>query len=306
MVVSLRHNFVSPKTDGPDATLVQPSSWNEEHVLQQATNRLLGRTAPGNGDTQEIAPGAGLTMDTLALALTGQALALHQLGTNGFFVRTAANTIAARTITGTTGQILVEHGAGTTENPKISAVVPSKAEAETGNNTTKLMTPQRTSEAIAFQAVPPGVVMYCAMNTPPSGYIKANGAAVSRSTYSRLFSAIGTTFGNGNGSTTFNVPDLRAEFIRGWDDGRGMDGGRSFGSSQIDQANTLRSWRNDSGSNQGSNQERDIPLDGSYSTYLKIAGDANNSAGNQRGWVGRLYGHENRPHNVALLPIIKF
>lgn len=46
-------------------------------------------------------------------------------------------------------------------------------------------------------------------STPPSGWLIANGQAVSRSTYSDLFTRIGTTYGVGDGSTTFNVPDLR-------------------------------------------------------------------------------------------------
>lgn len=56
------------------------------------------------------------------------------------------------------------------------------------------------------------------------GYLPCNGSAVSRSTYSALFSAIGTTYGAGNGSTTFNVPDFRGYFLRGFDSGRGVSG----------------------------------------------------------------------------------
>lgn len=72
------------------------------------------------------------------------------------------------------------------------------------------------------------------MNTCPTGYIKANGSLVNCTTYATLFSAIGTTFGVGDGSTTFTLPDLRGEFIRGWDDARGVDSGRGFGSWQVD------------------------------------------------------------------------
>lgn len=79
---------------------------------------------------------------------------------------------------------------------------------------------------------PAGAVMHFAMSTAPSGYLKANGAAVSRITYKPLFDAIGTTFGGGDGWGTFNLPDLRGEFIRGWDDTRGVDIGRVFGSFQ--------------------------------------------------------------------------
>tara|TARA_Y100000015_G_scaffold38093_1_gene40690 strand:+ start:43 stop:1029 length:987 start_codon:yes stop_codon:yes gene_type:complete len=85
------------------------------------------------------------------------------------------------------------------------------------------------------QAVPTGSVHMMATTTAPSGYLKCNGAAVSRTTYADLFAIIGTTHGEGDGSSTFNVPDLRGEFVRGWDDGRGVDSGRSFASAQGDQ-----------------------------------------------------------------------
>ena len=69
----------------------------------------------------------------------------------------------------------------------------------------------------------------------PVGWIPADGRALSRTTYAALFAAIGTTYGSGDGSTTFNVPDLRGEFLRGWDDGRGVDSGRALGSAQAQQ-----------------------------------------------------------------------
>lgn len=81
-------------------------------------------------------------------------------------------------------------------------------------------------------AIPTGTVIWVAASSAPAGYVKCNGAALSRTTYSDLFAAIGTTFGTGDGSTTFNVPDLRGEFIRGWDDGRGVDTPRTLGSAQ--------------------------------------------------------------------------
>ncbi|WP_454905884.1 phage tail protein [Variovorax gossypii] len=81
-----------------------------------------------------------------------------------------------------------------------------------------------------------GMVCYFAQATPPAGYLKRNGAAVSRTTYARLFAKIGTTYGAGDGSTTFNLPDGRGVFDRGLDDGRGFDPGRTLGSYQ-DSAN---------------------------------------------------------------------
>ena len=88
---------------------------------------------------------------------------------------------------------------------------------------------------LSFQivaGVPSGSVFCMAVATVPSGYLECNGAAVSRTTYAALFAIIGTNYGTGNGSSTFNLPDLRGEFVRGFDNGRGADSGRSIASSQ--------------------------------------------------------------------------
>lgn len=62
---------------------------------------------------------------------------------------------------------------------------------------------------------PAGVVQMNAGATAPPGWLVCNGSAVSRTTYEGLFAAIGTTWGSGDGSTTFNVPDLRGRVPRG-------------------------------------------------------------------------------------------
>lgn len=80
--------------------------------------------------------------------------------------------------------------------------------------------------------LPAGAIQLFAMNTVPTGWLECNGAAVSRTTYANLFAAIGETYGAGNGTTTFNLPDLRGQFVRGWDNGRGVDPGRAVGSQQ--------------------------------------------------------------------------
>lgn len=90
-------------------------------------------------------------------------------------------------------------------------------------NVTTLTCYEYRSPIEVFSAVPAGTIIQSASSVVPTGYLKANGQAVSRSIFARLFRAIGTTYGAGNGSTTFNVPDLRGEFIRGWDDGRNID-----------------------------------------------------------------------------------
>ena len=85
------------------------------------------------------------------------------------------------------------------------------------------------------QAVPTGSVHLMAGNNVPSGYLKCNGQAVSQTTYAALYQIIGATYGQT--ATTFNLPDLRGEFVRGWADDRSdVDAGRGFGTAQ-DQSN---------------------------------------------------------------------
>ena len=153
--------------------------------------------------------------------------------------------------------------------------------------------PKQQLEAAIASSIPSGSVLAFAMLLPPTGWLKANGAAVSRTAYASLFAAIGTTFGTGDGSTTFNLPDLRGEFVRGWDDGRGVDSGRALGSSQAGQMPS---------------HNHTIPVSGGAGGGTEIIGNSGQapatlitgSAG------GTSNGSENRPRNVALLYCIKF
>ena len=129
--------------------------------------------------------------------------------------------------------------------------------------------------------------------TPKGRYIKANGAAISRAAYSDLFAKVGTFWGAGNGSTTFNVPDLRGEFIRTWDDGRGVDASRSFGSFQSDEFKSHSHQLNTTGVIEGS------PVGPSFNALH--AGSGKISSGTTA--VG---GTETRPRNVALIAWIRY
>lgn len=64
---------------------------------------------------------------------------------------------------------------------------------------------------------PTGSIIAFAGNTLPDGYLACNGSAISRTTYASLFAVIGTTYGSGDGSTTFNLPNLTDKFIQGSD-----------------------------------------------------------------------------------------
>jgi microcystin-dependent protein len=60
-----------------------------------------------------------------------------------------------------------------------------------------------------IEGIPTATIIPWSDSSVPSGFLECNGAAVSRSTYSALFAIVGTTYGTGNGSTTFNVPNLQ-------------------------------------------------------------------------------------------------
>jgi len=158
--------------------------------------------------------------------------------------------------------------------------------------------------ASAFASNTPGNVSAFAMSSAPSGWLKCNGAAISRTTYSALFASIGTTFGGGNGSTTFNLPDLRGEFIRGWDDGRGADSGRGFGSYQGD------AIRNITGMVKTANERNDHLNNGAfYTNGTASSGTGGGSLGRRVSFnVSRVVptAADNRPRNRALLYCIKY
>jgi hypothetical protein len=137
-------------------------------------------------------------------------------------------------------------------------------------------------------ALPAGAVMPFAMNSAPAGWLAADGSNVNRTTYAALFSAIGTTYGVGDGSTTFALPDLRGYFVRG--SGTNADGtaAGTFGTKQADEFKAH-----------------------THSTGQGIVGVAGSSqfAGGPFGLqvtTGSTGGTETRPKNIAMLYCIKF
>ena len=168
------------------------------------------------------------------------------------------------------------------------------------------------------QGVPSGAVFCIAVATVPSDYLECNGAAVSRTTYAALFAVVGTAYGAGNGSSTFNLPDLRGEFIRGFDNGKGTDSGRSIASSQTSQmmqhthavsasssvsdpghAHTFSSNNSDSGDGNTLNDR----TDNSNTRTMTSSSSATNISVSTT--IANDGGTENRPRNIAMMYVIK-
>ena len=120
---------------------------------------------------------------------------------------------------------------------------------------------------------------------------------------SDLFTAIGTTFGAGDGSSTFNVPDLRGEFLRGWDDSRGIDSSRAFGSAQTDQMESHRHVGGFAGVN--GNSAFGVTSTG-YGNVNSQSGQSPSNHPNTSTVGGTSNSSETRPRNIALLACIKY
>jgi len=131
-----------------------------------------------------------------------------------------------------------------------------------------------------------GAITAYAGQTIPSGWLECNGQALSTATYANLFASIGYIYG-GSGAT-FEVPDLRGYFVRGWDDGRGIDGGRAFASVQDDAFKAHTHSMTSATENSGSGSYFKNGPEGEVTLTTESAG-----------------GVETRPKNIALLYIIK-
>lgn len=96
--------------------------------------------------------------------------------------------------------------------------------ADDAVTTSKIADGAVTSEKLAAAAqIPPGVIWAYSAEAAPTGWLLCDGSAVSRTTYADLFAVVGEIYGQGDNTTTFNVPDFRGRFLRGWDNGAGND-----------------------------------------------------------------------------------
>lgn len=124
-----------------------------------------------------------------------------------------ANTVVARDVNGYVNFNYINSDTSNNENPPISQIIVTSGSDNYYRKAS--LAHLKNSMGIATEVVPTGAVIFVAMDSTPSGYLPCNGGAVSRTTYSALFAKIGTKYGGGDGSTTFNLPNLIDRFIQG-------------------------------------------------------------------------------------------
>ena len=256
-----------------------------------------------------LAIGGALTLSTV-LATSSGGTALTSFTANGAMYATSTSALTTGTLPVASG------GTGVTSSTGTGSVVLSASPALTGTPTAPTAAAGTSTTQVATTAyvlqngVPTGAVFWFGASTAPSGFLICNGASLSTTTYAALFAIIGYTYGGSGGS--FYLPDLRGEFIRGWDAGRGVDPGRVFGSSQTQATEAHQhivpiSWNTGNG---------DVLLPSSYLygtsgsiTTARLNGSTSASAASQPAplvstQIATTSG-ETRPRNVALLPCIK-
>ncbi|ENK6007972.1 tail fiber protein [Salmonella enterica] len=146
-------------------------------------------------------------------------------------------------------------------------------------------------------ALPVGVPVPWPSPTPPTGWLKCNGAAFSAEEYPELAKAYPTN----------KLPDLRGEFIRGWDDGRGVDAGRQLLSSQGDAIRNIEGFADG-----GIGMSFDAIRGAFYDAGTRSATMANNTTAigktDDLGFdASRVVptANENRPRNIAFNYIVR-
>ena len=252
-------------TDGSGALAPSSTTPTELAYINNVTSDIQAQL---NGKQPTI------TQLPIANGGTGQSTAnaafnaLSPMTTGGDIIYGGASGSATRLANGSSGQVLLSNGGtaapswGTVlTNPMTTGGdiiygnaggVPNRlANGSSGQllqSNGGTAAPSWTTPPVVGGYVLPGTIIQWAANTAPAGYLTADGSAISRTTYSSLFTNIGTTWGIGDGSTTFNLPDLRGYFLRGVDGSDGRDPEGLSRSAQVAGTFTNSGWNLSSGS----------------------------------------------------------
>jgi microcystin-dependent protein len=169
-----------------------------------------------------------------------------------------------------------------------------------------LGTKRKASNILSKQPLdlPPGTIHAFAGTTAPEGWMICDGTAISRTDYAGLFAAIGELWGNGDGSTTFNLPDLEGRFLRGADNSSGID---PDAGSRIPLGNGVAegvgSLQNDQ---YKSHNHRQNALNSSSGSQNLTVRDSSSSGNNTTDtFTQNSGGNETRPSNCSVNYIIK-
>jgi hypothetical protein len=236
-----------PTADAAPAAPVQGDVWTTTSNIAYFLNGTTKTVAPNESPVftgNPTAPTVTKTSNSTSLATTGF-VQLHVTDLNAAIDLKAP--IASPTLTGEPKSVTPATAdfstkIATTEFVlnKINSIIPNyytKTQSDanlTGEANARIAgdanLQTQVDELMIMKGIPVGAVMHYAAAVTPIGWLKCNGALVSKLAYPQLFDKIGYTYGGAGND--FRLPDLRGEFLRGWDDGRGVDANRTLGSFQ--------------------------------------------------------------------------
>lgn len=290
--------------------ITENGNWVEEVYQIETSDPVLGGPdGPANAGITDLANRTRFLYTRMVeTGIEGQAKeiasGLNNLREPGFYAVTAAAADAAAVPTGEERGHMIITGRDDSADGGASPVAIQMIFIRTGEVYYRQLSGGSWGSWIEFATsltiarlnpMPPGSVMAFAGAVAPTGFFLCQGQAVSRADYADLYAVIGDTYGPGDGSTTFNLPDLRGEFIRGFDDGKGVDAGRVLGSAQGDEL--------------GSHTHNfDDVRAGTPVEFVTTAGSGNEAFPNDAATVATesAGGAETRPRNVAMNYIIRF
>ena len=179
----------------------------------------------------------------------------------------------------------------------------------------KIVRSDGTEWTEGYDSSPIGMIAPFAMSSVPDEWLACNGAtynSTSNPEFADLYAAIGTIWG-GSGASSFKVPDLRGEFLRGWDAGKGVDSGRSLASRQSD---AFKSHGHNIHGGYGDKYGKPIPdwFGGSGSAWGLLEttynpppdGQGAGNTGIYDKYISKVGDNETRPRNVAVFYCIKY
>lgn len=196
-------------------------------VATTAELNIMSGVTAANSDINKL---VGLTASTSELnTLTGVTATVSDLNKLSGVTASAAELNKLSGVTTTTAEFNKLSGltATTSELNKLSGVTVTTTEINYLAGVTSSIQTQINS----FASFPAGAVIAYAGSAAPTGWVLCQGQQLNRTTYATLFGVVGTTYGAGNGSTTFNVPDLRGRAVAGKDDMGGVAANRLTGTS---------------------------------------------------------------------------
>jgi microcystin-dependent protein len=199
---------------------------SETAAASSATAAAASATAAASSESQ-VSTDAAIAADKAdEAASSAESAATSETNagtsaTNAAASASSASTSATNAANSATAAATSASNAATSETNAANSATAAEGSADDAE------TAKEAAEAALASVIatigPVGAVLPFAGSSAPAGYLLCDGSAVSRTTYANLFTAIGTTHGEGDGSTTFNIPDYRGRFLRGVDGATSRD-----------------------------------------------------------------------------------